>query len=172
MIRRGVRENVSADRKKAGPGRAETGTAPGGTSNLGPLENYIGFYLRLAQSASFRSFQRHTGDKNLRPGWFAILSLVGSNPGITPMLLSRASGRDKSTITPVLRDLTHFGLVARQPSTSDRRSYALHLTPAGAEKLRDLAEHAARHDEELDRLVGARKPELLDLLRRIAGELD
>ncbi|HET7411894.1 MAG TPA: MarR family winged helix-turn-helix transcriptional regulator [Pararhizobium sp.] len=140
--------------------------------DLGPLENYIGFYLRLAQNASFKAFKRHTGESDLRPGWFAILSLIGSNPGITPMVLSRASGRDKSTITPVLRDLIRFHLISRAPIASDRRSYALYLTPAGEEKLRKLAGHAARHDDELDALVGDRKAELLELLRRIATELD
>lgn len=145
--------------------------AAGEAVNLGPLEDYIGFYLRLAQNASFKAFKRHTGESDLRPGWFAILSLIGSNPGITPMVLSRASGRDKSTITPVLRDLMRLHLIARKPIVNDRRSYALYLTPAGEEKLRKLSRHAAHHDEELDALAGERKAELIALLRRIA-ELD
>ncbi len=143
-----------------------------GAVDLGPLGNYIGFYLRLAQNASFKSFKRHTGESDLRPGWFAVLSLIGSNPGITPMVLSRASGRDKSTITPVLRDLIRAQLISREPLAHDRRSYALRLTEAGREKLDRLAYHAARHDEELDELVGVRKEELLALLRHIAVNLE
>lgn len=142
------------------------------TADLGPLDNYIGFHLRMAQNASFKAFKRHTGDSDLRPGWFAVLSLIGSNPGITPMTLARASGRDKSTITPVLRDLVRAKLVGRAPTAGDRRSYTLHLTPAGGKKLARLNEHAARHDAELDALVGDRKPELIRLLKLITINLE
>ena len=150
---------------------ADAALTDGGV-DLGDLDSYIGFYLRLAQNASFKSFKRHTGESDLRPGWFAVLSLIGSNPGITPMVLSRASGRDKSTITPVLRDLMRAQLISREPIARDRRSYALRLTRAGQEKLDRLARHAARHDQELDELVGDRKAELLELLRRIALNLE
>lgn len=139
---------------------------------LGVLEGYIGFHLRQAQNASFRAFKRQTGEPGLRPGWFAVLSLIESNPGITPVLLSRASGRDKSTLTPVLRDLTHRKLIERCPVRSDKRSYALALTPTGRNKLRELATHAAAHDRKLDRIAGPMKAELVALLRRITGLLD
>jgi DNA-binding MarR family transcriptional regulator len=139
---------------------------------LGLLDEYIGFHLRLAQAASFRNFKRHAGVRNLRPGWFAVLSIINDNPGITPIALSRASGRDKSTITPVLRDLEREKLIVRDEIPSDRRSYALRLTPKGAESLAHLAICAAAHDSELDAIVGGAKGELLALLRRIVAELD
>ena len=139
---------------------------------LGTLEQYIAFHLRLAQNASFKAFKRESGDPELRPGWFAVLSLIESNSGITPMLLSRASGRDKSTLTPILRDLSHRLLIERLPVPGDKRSYALALTPAGREKLHELATHAAVHDRKLDQIAGAKKGDLLALLRRISTMLD
>ncbi len=139
---------------------------------LGVLGDLIGFHLRMAQHVSFRAFQRHTGVANLRPGWFAVLTLIDNNPGITPVLLSRASGRDKSTLTPVLRDLSREKLVRREPIPNDRRSYALHLTEAGRETLAHLDVCAAAHDRELDAIVGDAKPLLLELLRRIETELE
>ena len=151
------------------------GTSGGGEKDevdLGLLGDYIAFHLRLAQAASFRSFKRHAGVSNLRPGWFAVLSLIDNNPGITPIVLSRASGRDKSTLTPVLRDLTREKLIRREPVPGDRRSYALHLTTAGSERLAHLAASAAAHDRELDDIVGEGKPALIGLLRRIVEELD
>jgi DNA-binding MarR family transcriptional regulator len=139
---------------------------------LGELENYIAFHLRLAQNASFKAFKRHTGENRLRPGWFAVLMIIRNNPGITPMALSRASGRDKSTITPVLRDLLQERLIDRIANPRDKRSYGLSLTAAGEEKLRHLAACAAEHDRELDEIVGEQKSELIRLLRRIVAVLD
>ncbi len=139
---------------------------------LGELENYVGFHLRLAQSASFKAFRRLTGESDLRPGWFAVLAIIHNNPGITPMALSRASGRDKSTITPVLRELLREELVRRSANPADKRSYALFLTPHGEEKLAHLAACAAEHDRELDEIVGDKKQELIRLLRRIVAVLD
>jgi DNA-binding MarR family transcriptional regulator len=139
---------------------------------LGALDSYIGFHLRMAQTASFRAFKRLTGVQNLRPGWFAVLALIAENPGITPIALSRASGRDKSTITPVIRDLVREGLIVREEIPTDRRSYSLRLTPAGAERLAHLAACAAEHDRELDAIVGDEKERLLALLRRIEAELE
>ena len=136
------------------------------------LDDYIGFHLRLAQNASFKAFKRHTKDNKLRPGWFAVLSLIGNNPGISPMALSRASGRDKSTITPVLRDLFSAGLIRREPVPADKRSYALFLTETGETRLSYLAACAADHDKELDGIVGEGKRELLEILRRIVTALE
>jgi DNA-binding MarR family transcriptional regulator len=139
---------------------------------FGRLADSVAFHLRLAAGASFRGFQRLAGDPGLRPGWFAVLTLISENPGITPMGLARGSGRDKSTITPVLRDLERGGLVSRTAVPGDRRSYALSLTAEGEARLAHLAARAAEHEARLDAIVGDRKPELVALLRRIVAELD
>ena len=74
-------------------------------------------------------------------------------------LSARASGRDKSTLTPVLRDLGKGHFIARRPTANDGRSYSLFLTPAGQAKLAKLAGHAADHDRVLDDIVGENKAE-------------
>lgn len=160
--------------KTVKPKKAQDGGEPGSEDvvHLGLLENALGFHLRLAQNASFKSFKRHTGETELRPGWFAVLNIIHHNPGITPIALSRACGRDKSTITPVLRDLLREGMIRRGQIPTDRRSYALFLTANGEEKLAHLATCAARHDEELDEIVGDKKDELIRLLRRIVTVLE
>jgi DNA-binding MarR family transcriptional regulator len=158
-----------------GIGTMVTGKEPDeagqGAIRFGPLENYITFHLRMAHGAAFRAFQRRAGMPGLRPGWFAVLTLIRENPGITPMALSRGSGRDKSTITPILRDLEHEGLVSREAVPADRRSYALRLTSKGEVRLAHLSQRAAEHDARLDAIVGDRKEELLALLRRIVADL-
>jgi DNA-binding MarR family transcriptional regulator len=153
-------------RERGGPGAFVEGI------DYGSLADWIGFHLRMAQIASFQAFAREVGEVDLPPGRFALLTLIGRNPGISQTVLSRAAGRDKSTLTPALRDLKRRGLIERQRLASDRRSYHLTLTPDGQATLRRLAECAARHDRNLDRIVGLRdKPRLLRILRKIMSEL-
>jgi DNA-binding MarR family transcriptional regulator len=155
-----------ARRQKAAPAAAS------GAPRLGPLAGFIGFHLRLAQEASFQAFARRVRDRDLRPGRFAALALIGWNPGISQTALGRASGRDKSSLTPALGDLERRGLVNRRRSTRDRRSYTLSLTAKGEKLLDELMAEAMAHDRRLDRIVGLKnKAEFVRTLRRIAMAL-
>jgi DNA-binding MarR family transcriptional regulator len=140
--------------------------------DFGPLADWVGFHLRLAQAASFQAFSNETADVDLRPGRFAILTLIARNPGISQTALSRANGRDKSTLTPALNDLLRRGLINRARAKADRRSYHLTLTAAGETMLQRLTQCAMRHERNLDRIIGARDRALfLQILGRIRGEL-
>lgn len=139
---------------------------------LGPLAGFIGFHLRLAQEASFLAFARRVRDFEMRPGRFAVLALIGLNPGLSQTALGRAAGRDKSSLTPALNDLVRRALVKRERLRHDRRSYALSLTPKGEKLLEELMQHARAHDRELDEIVGLKhKDEFIRALRRIAMAL-
>jgi len=138
---------------------------------LGPLADMVGFHLRLAQEASFRAFAQRVGARDLKPRRFAMLMLIEQNPGLTQTALSRASGRDKSTLTPALDDLERLGLMARRRKPPDRRVQAVYLTSAGKSQLRELFHHAAAHDRQLDRILGAGKAQFIGALRRIAMSL-
>jgi DNA-binding MarR family transcriptional regulator len=140
--------------------------------DYGPLADWVGFHLRMAQNASFQAFARRANGFDMRPGRFATLMLIGRNPGISQTALSRANGRDKSSLTPVLNDLVRRGLVRRQRTRHDRRAYRLTLTSAGEKMLRQLTKSARAHDRALDRLIGARdRARFLAILRRIASEI-
>ncbi|MFO1143310.1 MAG: MarR family transcriptional regulator [Amaricoccus sp.] len=139
---------------------------------LGKLADTITFQLRRAHGAAFRTFKRDAGISALRPGWYAVLSLISDNPGITPVVLSRGSGRDKSTITPILRDLGRNQLIRQTPVPGDRRSYSLDLTEAGREALLHLAAAADSHDRALSRILGTDRPLLMQALCRMIAELE
>jgi DNA-binding MarR family transcriptional regulator len=138
---------------------------------LGVLADWIGFHLRLAQDASFRTFAKHAGEPHLKPGRFAAMVVIHNNPGITQSALGRTISRDKSTVTPLIQDLQRRGFVRRRPSVTDRRSMTLHLTRSGEAMLQKLLLHARAHDRRLDAIVGRRKPELIFLLRKIVDTL-
>jgi DNA-binding MarR family transcriptional regulator len=161
--------------RKSGRAEAREHTAgalvPG--IDYGPLAEWIGFHLRMAQISAFQAFVREVGEVDLPPGRFALLTLIGRNPGISQTVLSRAAGRDKSTLTPALQDLKRRGLIARVRLENDRRSYHLTLTPEGEAMLRRLTECAARHERNLDRVIGARdRARFLATLRRIMADLE
>jgi len=140
--------------------------------DYGPLADWLGFHLRLAQIASFQAFANEAQEIDLSPGRFALLMLIGRNPGISQTTLSRAHGSDKSTLTPALNDLKRRGLITRGRLKSDRRSYQLALTAAGQELLARLTVCATRHDRNLDRIVGPRdRARFLQLLRKLHTEL-
>ena len=138
---------------------------------FGPLHGWLGFNLRMAQAASFQAFSRRSSEIGVQPGRFATLTLIAANPGITQTALSRANGRDKSTLTPLITDLVRRGLVRRLRDRTDRRTYRLTLTPAGRRLLMSLNKCARQHERDLDRVVGRERTLFLRLLRRIATEL-
>jgi DNA-binding MarR family transcriptional regulator len=135
---------------------------------LGNLSDFLGYHLRLAQEASFQAFARRVSRSGLRSGYFSVLVLIGLNPGITQTALSRATARDKSTLTPTLRLLEERGLIQREQFQNDRRSYMLRLTPAGEKAASELLQDAQLHECDLDRIVGAeKKADFIATLRRI-----
>lgn len=126
----------------------------------------------MAQTASFQAFAREAKGIDLRPGRFALLTLVGANPGIGQTALSRANGRDKSTLTPMLEDLVRGGLLRRERASEDRRAYRLFLTKRGEATLAKLMACACRHEAHLDRIIGERdRARFSRILQRIAAEL-
>ena len=150
--------------------RGRTGALVDGI-DYGPLAEWLGFHLRMAQIAPFQAFAREVGEVDLPPGRFALLTLIGRNPGISQTVLSRAAGRDKSTLTPALHDLKRRGLIVRERLASDRRSYHLTLTPDGQAMLQRLTDCAARHERKLDRVIGTRdRARFLRLLRKVMAE--
>jgi len=140
--------------------------------HFGPLEHWLGFNLRMAQAAAFQAFSRLSSDIGVQPGRFATLTLIGANPGITQTALSRANGRDKSTLTPLIGDLVRRGLIRRTRDRKDRRTYRLTLTPAGRRLLNALTKCAQEHERNLDRVVGNNRELFLTLLRKVADELE
>ena len=138
--------------------------------DLGLLDGYIGFHLRRAQETALRAFAATLAEP-YKAGRFTTLLVIRLNRGLSQSDVCRAIGRDKSTMSPLIRELVHEGLVARQASEQDRRSVHLRLTPRGEVALDRLLERAGAHDARLDAIVGEAKPELIRLLRAIAGAL-
>ena len=158
-------KNASTHRPKTPP---TIGTRGGEAVDYGPLAGWVGFNLRMAQAAAFQAFARLAYEIGTRPGRFATLMLIGRNPGISQTTLSRANGRDKSSLTPVLNDLARRGLITRRRTRADQRTYRLALTPAGRRLLAQLTRCARTHERNLDRIIGTKDQKgFVRVLKRI-----
>jgi DNA-binding MarR family transcriptional regulator len=173
MVRRtNGKRDPNGNRRKNDHRQDRNANGRGEAIDYGPLAGWVGFNLRMAQAAAFQAFSRLAKEIGTRPGRFATLMLIGRNPGISQTALSRANGRDKSSLTPVLNDLARRGLIIRRRTRTDQRAYRLTLTPAGRRLLAGLTRRARAHERNLDRIIGARvQQDFVRALKRIIAEM-
>ena len=62
---------------------------------------------------------------------WVVIEAVQEHPGITQNQLADLTSKDPPTITRIIDLLQNKGLVARSPTTGDRRKYNLYLTDKG-----------------------------------------
>ena len=145
------------------PAAARRERAAGAKVDLGPLPKLLGYNLRRANQASWRTYVSFIGENKIRPGLFSLLILARSNPGIAQIELGTHLGVDKASIVALLDRLERAGLIERRRSTRDRRRQGIFLTAAGAGELealmaqvRQLERHmASRFNKvELDQFLG------------------
>jgi DNA-binding MarR family transcriptional regulator len=108
------------------------------TSELGVLEDLLGFRLRRSSARLSRGLSERLVNKGVRPGGFASLALIAANPGICQTDLARDIGSDKASVVSIIDELEGKGLAVRERSVTDRRRHALHITPAGKKMLREM----------------------------------
>jgi DNA-binding MarR family transcriptional regulator len=151
--------------------RQDTQVAPTEGELLVPaiFQNLVGYHLRVAQETSFQAFARAAGKADLKPGWYALLTVLADRESMTPSELSRTCGRDRSTLTSSLKALSHRGLIERRSNPDDQRSYSVRLTDDGRRMQERLHAIAVVHDCRLDEIAGEDKAILIAVLGRIAA---
>src|SRR5580658_8361790 len=114
------------------PGASRRERAAGAKVDLGPLPKLLGYNLRRANQASWRTYVSFIGQNKIRPGLFSLLCLVRANPGIAQIELGTHLGVDKASIVALLDRLERAGLIERRRCTRDRRRQGIFLTEAGS----------------------------------------
>jgi len=117
--------------------------------DFGILPGLLGYQLRRAQLTVFQKFSARLREQKVTPTQFAVLVLIGANPGLTQRALSEAVATDQSTLVSLLDRLETRGLVARQRSPHDRRYQVLTLTDDGETATAELCRLVSEHDDEL-----------------------
>jgi DNA-binding MarR family transcriptional regulator len=136
--------------------------------DLACLPKLLGFNLRRAHQCAWRQYVAVIGDKDIRPGLFSLLVLVGANPGIAQIELGTHLGIDKASIVALLDRLEKAGMLERLRCTRDRRRQGIFLTSRGIEAHETLLGSVLT----LERRMASRftRPEfelLLSFLRRL-----
>ncbi len=153
--------------KRREPG-GDTDVPPDRQVNYGPLTAYLGYALRRAQMAAVAEFLDAFREVDLRPTQFAVLTIIGENPGIRQTEVCDALGIQKANFVPLLNELERRGLALRKPVVADRRSSALHLTPLGISTLeRARTIHEAYEERFVTRLGRRGRDQLLALLNKV-----
>jgi DNA-binding MarR family transcriptional regulator len=119
--------------------------------------------LRRARS---RAWQQ---EAPLTPAQYHLLLALSHEPGLGVGEMAAAAGCTSPTATRILDGLERDGVVARQPSTEDRRRTIVSLTAKGK---RLLGQQRRKHDQKKQRLYAQLSPEerrrTEDLLHRLA----
>jgi DNA-binding MarR family transcriptional regulator len=132
-----------------------------------PLAGTIGgqLYLahRYARAATNRALQPH--EVELRH--LGVLGYLAEAGPLSQRALVDRLQLDKSSMVYIIDELERQGLASRRKDDRDRRSYAVHITPAGRERLADASNTAAEvMTGLLTPLSPADRRQLHDLLAR------
>jgi DNA-binding MarR family transcriptional regulator len=141
----------------------------GGDHGTGRLEDFSGYMLRLAHTRAHQLAAEAFPD-GPHPREYAVLTAIAASGPLSQQRLAERLHVNRTLMVAVADTLERRGLVERRRDPADRRSYGLHVTPAGRDELARLhgaIERADRHMTE--RLSDAERARLNELLRTLVG---
>ena len=135
-----------------------------GAPQLGELAGHVGYFVRRFQVAIFKNFIATLAPMNVRPAQYSVLVLIAANPGSSQAAISQALNIERARLARMLHEFEAREWVERR--SRDGRSHALHLTAAGEKAFKIINALAARHEEQMARLIGPeRRMQLIETLK-------
>ncbi|TAK47588.1 MAG: MarR family transcriptional regulator [Xanthobacteraceae bacterium] len=135
-------------------------------------EQYVGFRMRIVQLQFFQLFYQVPDFKGLSPTDVSVLLAIDANPGVRPGQLTEALMIKRSNLSKLIVHIENAGLITRRGSSSDKRTFGLHLTAKGHALAKRLAVAMRKHD--LDASSGLSEHErliTLGLLGKLSDNL-
>ncbi|SRR5258706_711191 len=129
--------------------------------------------LHRAGQCADELFASNMEPSDLTPRQYAVLKAVSKSADLSQTALVDRTGIDRSTLADIVRRLIRKGLLQRKRTSHDARMYAVRLTQAGTNLLKN-AEPAARSTEErlLSALPTSQRVAMIDALHRIVSTLE
>jgi MarR family transcriptional regulator, lower aerobic nicotinate degradation pathway regulator len=129
----------------------------------------VGQLLAVAAAAAQTLAAERLGPLGLSPRAWGVLSTLAEAGPLTQIELATATGTDRTAMVYLLDELEERRLVERVRNPDDRRSFLVHLAPAGEALRRRAAAGLAEQAEVLlAPLDAADRSELIRLLTRVA----
>jgi DNA-binding MarR family transcriptional regulator len=129
----------------------------------------VAFLLAQIGAHVASRFSERLTSLDLMPQHAGILRMLGHNSGISQQDLAEKLNMHASRLVGLVDTLEKRGLIERQSSAIDRRVYALHLTEAGHNTLKQLEIVARAHDDATcEGLSQKERTQLFSLLDRVA----
>ena len=114
-------------------------------------ERYLKGVRLLAEC--LQGFERFSGEfvraSGLTHAQFDIIATLGNTPGMSYKELGDRTLITKGTLTGVIERLEQKGLVARERSSEDERSFFVRLTPQGEDVFKDVFPKVVEHGRQL-----------------------
>jgi DNA-binding MarR family transcriptional regulator len=125
---------------------------------------------QLGAHAAMR-YAEKVGRLELDPAQTGVLHLLAREPGRSQQALADQLGVAPSRVVALVDGLESRGVLERRRSSTDRRTYELHLTPEGDALVGQLREVAMAHEADVTTALSAEdRRVLVDLLRRVADQ--
>jgi DNA-binding MarR family transcriptional regulator len=137
------------------------------------MPEHGGFALLLVQLGmeAARQFAEQLAPLGVEPRHAGVLLRLAANEGKAQQVIGELIGLNPTQMVFLVDELESRGFVERRRNPSDRRSYALYLTPSGRDMLSKVLEagrvHQARFGASLSE---SEQEQLTELLRRIARD--
>jgi MarR family 2-MHQ and catechol resistance regulon transcriptional repressor len=123
--------------------------------------------MRASESMTAR-IHRHLVPNGLTITQFGVMEALSNLGPLNQKEIARKILKSSGNITLVIDNLEKRGLVRRERSMEDRRSYAVDLTAAGRKLIGAIfPRHAAKIVEEMKALTGPEQEELSRLCRKM-----
>ncbi|MBN9084859.1 MAG: hypothetical protein BGP04_26610 [Rhizobiales bacterium 62-17] len=140
------------------------------SKTMRPLYDLPGHLVRRLVQLTQGIYESEAKSFGVTHAQFAILQTVHLAPGLEQREIAEAAGYDSVTASHMIRKLEAMNLLRRDKGSRSRRGNSLHLTTAGAEKLKEMEPAIARVQERLvERLPPEKRKLFLQLLSEITG---
>ena len=156
---------VGKRRKKSAAGRSDA------------IDRSMIHLLHRASQRASEIFAIETRDFDLTARQYAVLTTVAQNEGLSQTGLVRLTGIDRSTLADVVQRLLRRGIIERERTTQDGRTYAVKLSEQGRELLDAIKPYVRRADRIVLACLGEEDGKqaaliLSRLLKKTASEND
>jgi DNA-binding MarR family transcriptional regulator len=133
---------------------ARVATPPIGEGYRG-VEGNTGYLLSQAWRTFRGALDSALREHDLTGPQYAVLSVLGRDPGLSGADLARACNTTPQAMNGVLASLERAGLVARSPHHTHGRILQASLTPEGQKRLKAATPSARRLERTIEQDLGA-----------------